>query len=360
MKHALRLVFLLLAAALLCACAHIDPAVTQQSRVYVDAKVEKSRLAVNVRPKAPLEEPPKALMYPFWVAQKMDRSLLVGREIGRVFHQTWTGEALFQTLAYDPELVYRGPEQAIRVARRAGADLVIVGIVPYIIAGGSIDSSAISLQIRIYDTHTGNLLVSMDQSARVNAKATQDWIVFSVETRLSDSPLTEAVAGIAHDMAIPLRSWLPPTDEALGFADNAADMSRGLVASGQPASSAKFGVYPTPGHSVNLKVEFDVDSARIRPSSYPLLDQLVAAVRTPELQGKRLLIAGHTDSTYTMAYNQTLSENRARSVKEYLVERGNIDPKFLRTIGYGKTRPLVPNTTKANMQRNRRVEVRLD
>ena len=161
-------------------------------------------------------------------------------------------------------------------------------------------------------------------------------------------------------MAIAMRSWLPPSDEALGFADNAADMTRGLVASGQPASGAKYGVFPTPGHSVRLKVEFDVDSARIRPSSYPLLDQLAASLQSQELQGKRVLIAGHTDSTFTMAYNQTLSENRARSVKEYLVERGRIDPRLLRTIGYGKTRPLVPNTTKANMQRNRRVEVRLD
>ncbi|OIO02656.1 MAG: hypothetical protein AUJ49_05835 [Desulfovibrionaceae bacterium CG1_02_65_16] len=367
MKRTLRvLLFFALAGLALSACAHVEPGVTQQSKVFIDAKVDKSRLAVNVRPKARLLDSPKVLMYPFWMGQRMENHLLVGREIGRIFHQTWTGEEVFQTIEYDPQLIYRGPEQAINVARRAGADLVVVGIVPYFITGGSVDSTAITLQVRIYETKTGNLLISMDQSARVNAKRTQDWIVFTVETRLSDSPLTEAITAIAHDMAIPLKSWLPPSDEELGFAETSSAMTRGIVASGLSPSSSNAGfgqsraAGPTPGDSVKLKVEFDVDSARIREGSYPLLNELIKSLKSSELKGRHVLISGHTDSDYTLAYNQTLSENRARSVKEYLVERGGIDPKLLRTEGWGKTRPLVPNTSKANKQRNRRVEVRLD
>jgi len=367
MKRTLRVLLMTALAALaLCACAHVEPGVTQQSKVYVDAKVEKSRLAVNVRPKAQLYDSPKVLMYPFWMGQRMDNHVLVGREIGRIFHQTWTGEQVFQTLSYDPELVYRGPEQAVNVARRAGADLVVVGIVPYFIVGGSVDSTALTLQIRIYDTQTGNLLVSMDQSARVNAKRTQDWIVFTVETRLSDSPLTEAITAIAHDMAIPLKSWVPPSDEELGFAESSSAMTRGILASGLAPSASKANrgqsraAGPVPGESVKLKVEFDVDSSRIRESSYPLLNELIASLKSPELKGKHVLISGHTDSDYTMEYNQKLSERRAASVKAYLTDRGGIDPSLLRTEGWGKTRPLVPNTSKANKQRNRRVEVRLD
>ena len=293
MKRSLRVLLLTALAALaLCACAHVEPGVTQQSKIYVDAKVEKSRLAVNVRPKAQLYDSPKVLMYPFWMGQRMDNHVLVGREIGRIFHQAWTGEQVFQTLSYDPELTYRGPEQAINVARRAGADLVVVGIVPYFIVGGSVDSTALTLQIRIYDTQSGNLLVSMDQSARVNAKRTQDWIVFTVETRLSDSPLTEAITAIAHDMAVPLKSWLPPSDEELGFAESSSAMTRGILASGlaPSASQAKLGqsraAGPAPGESVKLKVEFDVDSSRIRESSYPLLNELIASLKSPELKGR--------------------------------------------------------------------------
>jgi OOP family OmpA-OmpF porin len=368
MKQFLRaLVLSALAALALAACAHVDPSITQQTKVYLDAKVDKSKLMVNVKPKSRLYDSPQVLMYPFWIAQKMDNHMLVGRELGRIFHQEWTGEEVFQTLAYDPELVYRGPEQAINVARRSGADLVVVGIVPYFITGGTVDSTALTLQIRIYDTKTGNLLVSMDQSARVNTKQTQDWILFSVETRLSDSPLAEAIASIAHDMAVPLKSWLPPSDEELGFADNAQAMSRGLVASGLSPDSRQMAAMlaggkggPTPGDSVKLKVEFDVDSSRIREGSYPLLNELIKALKTSELSGRKILISGHTDSDYTVEYNQKLSERRAASVKAYLVERGGLNPALMRTEGWGKTRPLVPNTSPANKQRNRRVEVRLD
>lgn len=352
-------------------CGHVDPGVTQQTKVYRDAPVEKSRLAINVRPKTPLSESPQVLMYPFWVAQKMDNYLLVGRELGRIVHQTWTGLEVFQTIAYDPELIYRGPEQAISVARRAGADLVVVGIVPYLITGGTVDSSAITLQIRIYETKGGTLLLSMDQSARVNAKRTQDWILFSLETRLSDSPLTEAVASMAADMAVPLKSWLPPTDEELGFADNSQAMARNILASGEGGMSAgadgrgmAAGLMNGGGkgasNSLKLKVEFDFDSARIREESFGLLNELAKALKSDSLRGRKVVLAGHCDIVGTDEYNQKLSERRAASVKAYLAEKGGVDPGTVRTVGYGKSRPLVPNTNPANRQRNRRVEVSLD
>jgi len=383
MKQVLHVLALaVLAAFILSACAHVEPSVTQQSKVYVDARVEKSKLAVNVKPKSRLYDAPQVLMYPFWVAQKMENHMLVGREITRVFHQAWTGEEVFQTLSYDPQLVYRGPEQAISVARSAGADLVVVGIIPYFITGGTLDSTAITLQLRIYETRGGNLLFSMDQSARVNAKLSKDWIVFTLETRLSDSALSEAIASIAHDMAVPIKSWLPPSDEELGFADSAPAMTRGILASGMgPGSggmsadeiasrllstgsgsgggkSGKGG--PTPGDSLKLKVEFDVDSARIRETSYGLLGELIKALGSDALKGRKVLVSGHADSDFTKEHNQKLSERRAASVKAYLVERGGIEAELIRTEGFGETRPLVPNTSPASKQRNRRVEVRLD
>lgn len=375
MKRCLPLLCLCLLA-LLAACAHVEPSVTQQTKVYRDAPVEKSKLAVSVRPKTRLNDMPKALMYPFWMGQKMDNHLLVGRELTRIFHQTWTGLDLFETLAFDPQLVYRGPEQAIAVAKRAGADLVVVGVIPYFIAGGTIDSTAITIQVRIYETATGNLLVSMEQSARVNAKRTADWVVFSMETRISDSALTEAVAGIARDMAVPLKSWLPPTDEELGFATSAQDMTRGILASrngagsgagGMNAGEMAAGLLGADGRgmaggtgALRLKIEFDFDSARVREESFGLLNELAKALKSDDLRGRKVVLSGHCDVVGTEEYNQKLSERRAASVKAYLVERGGVPPTLLRTEGFGKSRPIVPNTSPANRQRNRRVEVRLD
>lgn len=363
----------------LAACANVDPSIVNPTKVYRDAPVEKSKLAISVKPKTKLNDAPQVLMYPFWVSQKMTNSMLVGRELTRLVHQIWTEETVFETLMYDPQLVYHGPEEAVSVARRAGADLVVVGIVPYLYTGGSIDSTAVTLQIRIYETKGGSLLMSMDQSARVNAKLKQDWILFDLHTRLSDSPLAEAMASMAHDMAVPLKSWMPPTDEELGFADSSSGMLKNILASGSPLagdddeggsrgmvagllSSADKGGKgrKAVNNSLKLKVEFDVDSSRIREESYGILNELAKALKSDALKGRRVVVTGHADSDHTREYNQKLSERRSASVKAYLVERGGVQAQTLRTEGFGETRPLVPNTSKANKQRNRRVEVRLD
>lgn len=370
------LALMALATLALSACAHVDPSVVNPSKVYRDAPVEKSKLAISVKPKSKLNDAPSVLMYPFWISQKMDNHLLVGRELARLVHQTWTEEGVFETLMYDPQLVYRGPEQAVSVARSAGADLVIVGIVPYLYSGGSIDSTKVDLQIRVYETKGGNLVLSMDQSARVNARLTQDWILFTLHTRLSDSPLSEAMASMARDMAVPIKSWMPPTDEELGFADSSSAMLKNILASGSPLagdddSDASRGMVAGllntarkggkgANNSLKLRVEFDVDSARIREGSHGVLNELAKALKSDALRGRRVVIAGHCDSDASLEYNQKLSERRSEAVKAYLVERGGVATETMRTEGFGKTRPLVPNTSQANKQRNRRVEVRLD
>jgi outer membrane protein OmpA-like peptidoglycan-associated protein len=66
-------------------------------------------------------------------------------------------------------------------------------------------------------------------------------------------------------------------------------------------------------------------------------------------------INGHTDSRGTDAYNQELSERRARAVVDYLVQNG-IDPGRATSRGFGSTRPVADNQTEAGRQLNRRVE----
>ena len=69
----------------------------------------------------------------------------------------------------------------------------------------------------------------------------------------------------------------------------------------------------------------------------------------------RVLVRGHTDDVGTASYNQTLSEERARTVKDYLVTRGVSDSK-LKVKGYGNTVPRYSNDTEIGRARNRRVE----
>ena len=111
---------------------------------------------------------------------------------------------------------------------------------------------------------------------------------------------------------------------------------------------------------VNLKIEFDFNSYGIRPESYSLLRELGKALETANISRRNIAIKGHTDSDGTERYNLGLSLSRALAVKQYLTANFNIRPGNLGIFGYGEAMPLVSNTTVANKQINRRVEIQLE
>lgn len=101
-------------------------------------------------------------------------------------------------------------------------------------------------------------------------------------------------------------------------------------------------------------VNFDFDKARIRDDEKAGLNE-VAKVMKENAQIK-LEIQGHTDSTGPDAYNQKLSERRAKAVTDYLMAQGVADHR-MKSSGYSFSKPLVPNDTRANRAINRRVEI---
>ena len=113
------------------------------------------------------------------------------------------------------------------------------------------------------------------------------------------------------------------------------------------------------GRVVTHGILFDIDSARLRAESYPLLRQMGEMLQAHI--DLRLRIEGHTDNTGSAAWNQALSERRAESVRTFLVERYAIEPSRLESVGYGEDRPTDSNDTAQGRQNNRRVElVRLE
>ncbi len=100
-------------------------------------------------------------------------------------------------------------------------------------------------------------------------------------------------------------------------------------------------------------IYFDSGSATIKRESYAILNEVVEILKANP--NAKILIAGHTDSDGSEAYNQTLSEQRAQAVFDYLVEHG-ISADRLSTVGYGESRPVAPNTSPENKAKNRRIE----
>jgi outer membrane protein OmpA-like peptidoglycan-associated protein len=100
-------------------------------------------------------------------------------------------------------------------------------------------------------------------------------------------------------------------------------------------------------------VNFDTGKATLRPESFARLDSVVEFMA--HKKKVRIEISGHTDNVGKKKANQILSEKRAQTCRDYLVSKG-IEADRIVTIGYGDERPIAPNDTDANRQRNRRIE----
>ena len=165
----------------------------------------------------------------------------------------------------------------------------------------------------------------------------------------------------------------PPDSDGDGvpdYKDKCPDTPKGVKVNdtGCPLDSDGDGVYDyqddcpnTPrGATVNERgcwafggnVFFAVNKSDIRSEAYPLLIEAIKILKeNPEM---RVEIQGHTDSTGPVAYNQTLSEKRAGSIKAYLVKEG-VDTDRLEVKGYGESDPIASNDNANGRQKNRRV-----
>jgi outer membrane protein OmpA-like peptidoglycan-associated protein len=121
-----------------------------------------------------------------------------------------------------------------------------------------------------------------------------------------------------------------------------------------PAAVAAAAAAAEPLPSLSLAIQFELNSARVRPESGPLLGNLVAALQSPDLKANRFLIEGHTDASGSAGANQKLSQERAEEVRLYLVALG-VHPSRLRAVGKGSSDLADPLNPLASL--NRRVRV---
>jgi outer membrane protein OmpA-like peptidoglycan-associated protein len=121
----------------------------------------------------------------------------------------------------------------------------------------------------------------------------------------------------------------------------ASDLERSIGATG---SAAVYGV------------QFDTNSATLRPDSTASLEKMLAVIlKRPD---SRWIISGHTDNQGSAELNQKLSEARASSVIAWLVSHGIAASRFT-AQGYGASRPVADNSTEEGRAKNRRVELML-
>ncbi|MEA5113136.1 MAG: OmpA family protein [Geobacteraceae bacterium] len=103
---------------------------------------------------------------------------------------------------------------------------------------------------------------------------------------------------------------------------------------------------------MTVDIQFDTDKAVIKPAYFREVEKVASFMKEhPQVKGT---IEGHTDGVGSADYNLRLSQRRAESVVNLLVEKYGVDGSRLTAKGYGLTRPIADNRTKEGRQKNRR------
>ncbi len=152
----------------------------------------------------------------------------------------------------------------------------------------------------------------------------------------------------------PTAAATPAPTPAFGFTSSPVPASVSAPPQPVPHSSASGQAAAESPPSLSLAIQFELNSARVRPQSGPVLGNLVAAMTSPDLKGHRFVIEGHTDARGNPATNQQLSQHRADEVRLYLVALG-VHPARLRAVGKGSSD--LANSRDPLSADNRRVRV---
>lgn len=105
--------------------------------------------------------------------------------------------------------------------------------------------------------------------------------------------------------------------------------------------------------TINLNVEFDTAKSVVKEKYHNNVKKVADFMK--EFPDTNAVIEGHTDNVGKEDYNQKLSESRANSVRQYLIDKFGIDGSRLSAVGYGYSKPIASNDTAEGKQKNRRV-----
>lgn len=249
-------------------------------------------------------------------------------------------------------------------------------------AGLSVDDFAITYSIapHVKESAAARTLKARAEGAIYNAATQELLTTFSMSTPESvilpksadscpqsclDAAMSDLVNDLAREMSFVLAQKVSFIQEDRVVTDTtdataiknrlSASTARKPVRKTVTTSSGNFDV--DVARSINIEVYFDFDSAALKPKAIEQLKPLGEALSSADFGAGRYLIIGHTDAKGSASYNQTLSEQRAASVRKYLVQRFPLQPDALVSIGLGETQLKRPAEPNAGI--NRRVEISL-
>ncbi len=171
-------------------------------------------------------------------------------------------------------------------------------------------------------------------------------------------------AGTAEGNKDPVKVEVPPGSFTVNVtADGYLAQTREIAVGPAATLPLAFDLVPAPKKllvvfkedkiEILQQVHFEFGKATILADSFSLLQQVVDAIVKNNV--KKIRVEGHTDNKGDKVKNQKLSEDRAKSVADFLIAQG-VDKSRLESVGFGDTRPVAPNLTARGRELNRRVE----
>ncbi len=254
--------------------------------------------------------------------------------------------------------------QAIRSADLSGEDFAITYMIaPHVKEGAASRTMKASAEGAIYNANTQELLATFSTTTPESVALPKS--TDTCPQSCLDDAMSELVDDLAREMSFVLAQKVSFIQEDRVVTDTtdanaiknrlSASTSRKPVPKTLITTSGNFDI--DVARSINIEVYFDFDSAALTSTAIEQLKPIGDALSSADLGSGRYLIMGHTDAKGSAAYNQTLSEQRAASVRKYLVQRFPLQPDALISIGLGETQLKRPAEPNAGI--NRRVEISL-
>lgn len=158
--------------------------------------------------------------------------------------------------------------------------------------------------------------------------------------------------------------WACHTDEAMKLLGEARQLAKESEGCQPPPPVAQPEPAPAPAPPqpekvcISLNVQFDFDRAEVKAKYHDVIGSVAEFMKKHPTT--TAVIEGNTDNLGKHSYNMKLSQRRAESVKNYLIEKFGIESSRLSTKGYGETKPVATNKTAAGRQKNRRIDAIID
>lgn len=186
-------------------------------QVQIDQWVRRNPPTIYVHPNVSPNHAPRALFVPLRITQDMNNRLSIGNNISRQVWQVWLSQQAFSVLEYADTGRPYNPQDALRLGRERGAELVVGGYITHFMDGSAYGDSTVSLSLEVYEVATGNLLWSMAQGATMEKQAANDFYMFKINSRMPTDPVSLIVRTLADDMGKPLLYWVRPSAKPKGY-----------------------------------------------------------------------------------------------------------------------------------------------